>query len=82
MGSPRRAAASYRFFAGTSADGDTTHVVVVAPVGSGLAAGELARIRVDDLHQAGSYTARVLDAATATYAVGDTAGITLSIVKP
>lgn len=73
---------SYRVFADTSADGDTAHVVVVAPAGSGIAAGELVRIRVNDVQKAGSYAARVVDAATAAYGIGDTAGVTLSVVKP
>ena len=73
---------SYRVFADTSADGDTACAVVVAPVGGGIAAGELARIRVNDVRKVASYTARVADAATAAYIVGDTAGVTLTVVKP
>jgi len=72
----------YRVFADTSANGDTAHVVVVAPAGSGLAAGEVARIRVDDTRKATSYAARVLDAATSSYANRDSAGIVLTIVRP
>ena len=73
---------SYRVFADTSADGDTARVVVVAPVGSGLPAGEIARIRVDDTRKAGSHTARIVDIATAQYAVGDTVGASLTVVRP
>jgi len=72
----------YRVFADTAANGDTARVVVVAPAGTGLLAGELARVRVDDVRKAGSYVARVIDAATAAYTVGDTAGMSLSVVKP
>jgi hypothetical protein len=72
----------YRVFADTSANGDTAHVVVVAPGGSGLAAGELARIRVDDTRKVSSYTARVLDVAATSYANRDSAGVTLTVVRP
>ena len=73
---------SYRVFGRTSSDGDTAYVVVIAPAGSGLAAGEVARLRVDDVQQASGYAARVLDAATSAYAIGDTSGVTLSVGRP
>jgi hypothetical protein len=62
--------------------GDTVRVVVIAPVGSALAAGTLLRLTVPDTRQAGSYVAKVLDVASATYAQRATAGYVLSVVKP
>jgi hypothetical protein len=76
------AASGYRVFADTSAGGDTTHVVVVAAQGVGLAPGEIARIAVDDVRRAGSYAARVTDLAAANYGAADTAGVSLKVVKP
>jgi hypothetical protein len=73
---------SYTVFADTSAVGDTTEVVVVAAKGSGLVAGEIARITVPDTRQAGRYTPRTLDVAATSLAVGDTAGVSLTIIKP
>ena len=49
----------YRVFAQTSGD-DTTRIVAVAPAGSVLVAGELARIAVNDTRQYRKYSARVL----------------------
>ena len=72
----------YRVFADTSADGDTAHVVVVAPRGSAVIAGEIARLRVEDTRKYRTYTARVLTAATATYDLADTVGLSVTIVKP
>jgi hypothetical protein len=76
------AGSTYRVFADTSANGDSAHVVVVAPAGSGLGAGELARLRVDDVRKAADYTAVVVDVATASYLNGDTSGVSLTVVKP
>jgi hypothetical protein len=76
------AGSTYRVFADTSANGDTAHVVVVAPAGSGLVAGELARIRVDDTRKAADYTAQVVDVAATSYANRDSAGVTLTVVRP
>ncbi len=73
---------SYQVFSTISADGDTSHVAVVAPAGAGLAAGAIAYLSVPDLGKAGSYVGRVLDVATATYAVDDTAGVSLSFSHP
>ena len=71
----------YLVFAAAGA-GDTTRIVVAAPAGRGIAAGEVARIAVADVRQAGSYAVRLADVAAATYAVGDTAGVSLTVVKP
>ncbi len=76
------AGSAYRVFADTSVDGDTAHVVVVTPAGSGFAAGEVARIRVDDVRKAASYAVSVVDVATATYLNGDTSGVSLTVVIP
>jgi hypothetical protein len=71
----------YLVFAAAGA-GDTTRIVVAAPAGRGIAAGEVARIAVADVRQAGSYAVRLADVATAGYGVGDTAGVSLTVVKP
>jgi type IV pilus biogenesis protein CpaD/CtpE len=76
------AGSAYRVFADTSVAGDSARVVVVAPSGSGVVAGEIARIRVDDVRKAATYLARVLDVATASYLNGDTSGVSLTVVKP
>ncbi len=73
---------SYRVFSLASAAGDTTWITVVSPQGSGLVAGEVARITVPDTRALGSYKARVGDVAAANYSVSDTAGVSLSVVKP
>jgi hypothetical protein len=71
----------YLVFAAAGA-GDTTRIVVAAPAGRGIAAGEVARLAVADVRQAGSYAVRLADVATAGYGVGDTAGVSLTVVKP
>lgn len=73
---------TYTVFADTSAVGDTTHIVVVAALGSGLVTGEIARLAVADTRQAGKYVIRINDVASATLALGDSAGVSLSVVKP
>jgi hypothetical protein len=72
----------YHIFSATSAAGDTTHVIVVAPLGQGVAAGEIARIAVNDTRQAASYAATLSDVASATLAVGALTGVSLAVVKP
>ena len=73
---------SYQVFSTLSTDGDTSHVAVVAPPGSGVLAGPVALISVPDLSQARTYVGRIVDVATATYAVDDTAGVSLSFSHP
>jgi type IV pilus biogenesis protein CpaD/CtpE len=73
---------SYRVVSDTSATGDTVWIAVIAPQGSGLAAGEIARLVVPDTRRAGAYRAVLTDVAAADYSVGDTAGVSLSVVKP
>ena len=73
---------TYRLFSTSSAAGDTTWITIVAPKAGGLAAGELARIAVDDTRRAGSYLVRLSDVAAADYGVGDTAGVSLRVVRP
>jgi len=72
----------YLVFSTPFAAGDSTRIVVAAPAGGGIAAGEVARISVADVRKAGAYAATLRDVATANYAVGDTAGVSLSVVKP
>lgn len=74
--------ASYRIISDTSATGDTAWVAVIAPQGSGLAAGEIARIEVPDTRKAGSYQISLTEAAASDYSVGAFSGITLTVVKP
>jgi hypothetical protein len=81
-GAAEAAGSSYRLFSASSAAGDTTWMTVVAPRTGGLAAGEVARIAVDDVRRAGSYVVRLSDVAAADYRVGDTAGVSLRIIKP
>ena len=62
--------------------GDTTRIVVVAPAGHGIAAGDGARIAVADPRRVGAYAVRLSDVAAASYADADTAGVSLTVVKP
>lgn len=73
---------SYRVLSDTSATGDTAWVAVIAPQGSGLAAGEIARIAVSDTRKAASYQISLAEAAAADYSVGVFSGISLTVVKP
>jgi hypothetical protein len=73
---------SYRVLSDTSAVGDTSWIAVIATQGSGIAVGEIVRLAVADVRKAGAYQIVVSDVAAATYAVGDTAGMTLSVVRP
>ena len=75
------AGSGYRVFS-QAAGGDTTRVVVVAPVGAGLAAGDLAHLAVSDTRQFRSYAARVIALAAPSYALADTTGVSLSVVRP
>jgi len=76
------AGSNYRLFSSASTAGDTTWITVVAPKTGGLAAGEVARIAVNDTRRAGSYLIWLGDVAAADYHVGDTAGVSLKVVKP
>ena len=76
------AGSTYRVFSDTSAIGDTTWVTVIAPASGGLKAGEIARFAVADVRKAGDYRAALSDVAAANYAVGDTAGVSLAVVRP
>lgn len=73
---------SYRVLSDTSATGDTAWVAVIAPQGSGLAPGEIARITVPDTRRAGSYLISLTEAAASDFSVGAFSGITLTVVKP
>ena len=81
-GASAPAGSGYQVFSDTSADGDTAHVVVVAPRGGGVAAGEIARLRVNDTRQYRKYSARVIALAGASYDPSDTTGVSLTVVKP
>ncbi len=85
VGPPRSVkgwSSGYRVIADTSATGDTSWVAVIAPQGTGLAAGEIARVAVADTRQAGAFVISLTEAAAADYSVGAFAGITLTVVKP
>jgi type IV pilus biogenesis protein CpaD/CtpE len=73
---------TYRVLSDTSAVGDTSWITVIAAQGSGLAVGEIAQLAVADVRKAGDYRVAVSDVATANYSVGDTAGVSLSVVRP
>jgi len=73
---------TYRVVSDTSAAGDTTWIAVVAPQGSALISGELARLTVPDPRRVVNYVVSLTDVALYNYTVVDTAGITLSVVKP
>lgn len=62
--------------------GDTARVVVMAPQGSGLATGALARLTVPDTRQVGAYAAFALDVASRTYAQRPVTGYVLTVAKP
>jgi len=61
---------------------DTMHVIVVAPPGTTLATGPVARVAVPDVRQVGAYVAIVDEVAGATYALQNPAQFTLTVVKP
>jgi len=81
-GATAAAGSSYRLFSSSSSVGDTTWITIVAPKPGALVAGEVARIAVDDTRRFGSYLIRLSDVAAADYSVGDTAGVSLRVVKP
>ena len=74
--------ASYQVFADSSSDGDTSYVIVVAPAGSGLLAGDLARIRVSDARSVAGYSVRAVALASSSYAADTTLGVVLQVVRP
>jgi hypothetical protein len=76
------AATGYQLVVDTSAAGDTAWIAVIAPVGTGLKAGEIARLAVADTRKAGDYKSAISDVAAPNYTVGDTAGVSLTVVKP
>ena len=73
---------NYRVFSAVSAAGDTTHITVVALAGGGLAAGEVARLAVDDIRQVDKYSTTLIDVAGADYRIGGLTGLSLTVVKP
>ena len=72
----------YRVVSDSSAAGDTAWIAVVAPQGTGLVAGEIARLAVPDTRKAGNYLISLTDIAAADYSVGSLAGVALTVVKP
>jgi len=73
---------TYRVLSDTSAAGDTSWIAVIAPQGSALVAGEIARLTVPDTRKAGDYLASLTEVAASDYSVGDLSGVTLAVVKP
>jgi hypothetical protein len=73
---------SYRVVSDTSGVGDTTWIAVIAPQGSGVTAGEIARLAVPDLSKSAAYTIALTDIAAADYSVGGISGVSLTVVKP
>lgn len=73
---------SYRVLVDTSDVGDTSWIAVIAPQGSGLAAGEIARLAVLDTRKAADYVIALTDVAAADYSVGNISGIALTVVRP
>lgn len=71
----------YRVFT-TPGLGDTARVVVVAPQGTHLAAGSVARVSVPDTRRAEAYGAVVQEVASTSYATRAAAGYVLTVVKP
>ena len=74
--------AGYRILSDTSATGDTAWIAVIAPQGTGLAAGEVARLAVPDTRKASSYQVSLTEAAAANYAVGLFPGLALTVARP
>ena len=72
----------YQVFSDAPAGTDTTHVVVVAPPATGLIAGDIARIAVNDTRRVRSYAARVIAVAVPDYGPGNTTGVSLAVVRP
>ena len=73
---------AYRVLSDTSAAGDTSWIAVIAPQGSGIAAGELVRLAVADVRKAGDYQIALTDIAAADYSVGSVSGVSLTVVRP
>jgi hypothetical protein len=62
--------------------GDTVRVVVIAPVGSHIAAGAMLRLTVPDTRQVDAYSAFALDVASASYAQRPLTGYLFAVAKP
>jgi hypothetical protein len=73
---------SYRVVWDASAAGDTSWIAVIAPPGSGVAAGEIARLAVPDVNKSAAYTIALTDIAAADFSVGGISGVSLVVVKP
>jgi hypothetical protein len=73
---------NFKVLVDTSVVGDTSWIAVIAPQGTGLAAGEIARLAVADVRKAADYKITLKDIAAADYTVGNNSGIILTVVKP
>ncbi len=72
---------SYRVYAANLL-ADTMHVIVVAPPGTTLATGPIARVAVPDVRRVGAYVAIVDEVAGPTYALQNPTLFTLTVVRP
>ena len=61
---------------------DTMHVIVVAPLGTTLGPGPIARVSVLDVRRVGAYVAIVDEVAGPTYALQNPTQFTLTVVRP
>jgi hypothetical protein len=61
---------------------DTMHVIVVAPLGTTLGPGPIARVSVPDVRRVGAYVAIVDEVAGPTYALQNPTQFTLTVVRP
>lgn len=61
---------------------DTMHVIVVAPPGTTLGPGPIARVSVPDVRRVDAYVAIVGEVAGPTYALQNPTQFTLTVVRP
>lgn len=61
---------------------DTMYVIVVAPLGTTLGPGPIARVSVPDVRRVGAYVAIVDEVAGPTYALQNPTLFTLTVVRP
>ncbi|HXY69622.1 MAG TPA: hypothetical protein VEH62_09235 [Gemmatimonadales bacterium] len=81
-GVTRPTGSGYQVFSDAPSGADSTHVVVVSAPGTGLVAGEIARIAVSDTRQVRSYAAHVAALSGASYNLLDTSLVVLTVVRP
>jgi len=61
---------------------DTMHLIVVAPLGTTLGPGPIARVSVPDVRRVGAYVAIVDEVAGPTYALQNPTQFSLTVVRP